>query len=362
MSQAKPSAGRGRGEDLAAWLMGGPAFLGLFVFLLAPFLLAAVLSFTNQRLLSPNPTKFINLRNYDRLLALRVLTLDPLTDAESGAILHDDAGKIQYPYVRDILRAEERYDGFNQWFTVDAFGKRYVIAAKDPTFYRSLVNNFIFALVVVPLQSILALLLALLINQDIPGVNIFRTIYFSPVVTSMVVISVVWVFLYSQDGLINQFIDTISFGNLGPYNWLNDPQSAMVAIIIMSIWQGVGFQMIIFLAGLQSIPQALYEAASIDGAGTLRKFWNVTIPQLRNTIVFVAISTTILAFRLFTQVDVMTNGGPRNSTTTVVYHAVEQGFRRQNIGYGSSISVVFFLIVLGIALIQQRVMRSSEGT
>jgi multiple sugar transport system permease protein len=360
MSQAMPVTDRGRGESFTAWLMGAPAFLGLFVFLLVPFMLAAVLSFTNQRLLSPNPTEFVNLRNYDRLLAIRVIGIEPLIDEETGEKLRDEDGNIEYPRSRTILRAEEKYDGFSEWFTVDAFGKRHIIAAKDPTFYRSLINNFIFAIIVVPLQSSLALLLAMLINQDIPGINLFRTIYFSPVVTSMVVISVVWVFLYSENGLINQFVHVLSFGTLGPIDWLNDPQSAMIAIIIMSIWQGVGFQMVIFLAGLQGIPESLYEAASIDGAGTLRRFWNVTIPQLRNTIVFVAISTTILAFRLFTQVDVMTSGGPRDSTTTVIFHAVEQGFRRQNIGYGSSISVVFFLIVLGIALMQRRVLRSSE--
>ena len=354
-------AGLGQGtrrDTLFAWAMGSPAFLGLFVFLLLPFLLAGVLSFTDQRLLSPNPTQFVGLRNYDRLLAVTVVTIPPLIDATTGEVQRDDAGNILYPRTRTILRGNAQYEGFTEWFSIDLFGTHYVIAAKDPSFYRSLINNFTFALIVVPLQSGLALLLAMLINQkDIKGINIFRTIFFSPVVTSMVVISVVWVFLYSQDGLINQFFGLVG---LGPFDWLTSPQSAMIAIIIMSVWQGVGFQMVIFLAGLQGIPDVLYEAASIDGAGTLRKFWNVTIPQLRNTIIFVAISTTILAFRLFTQVDVMTSGGPQNATTTVVYHAVEEGFRNQRIGFGASISVVFFIIVLGIALLQRRVLQSEE--
>jgi multiple sugar transport system permease protein len=349
---------RSRRDSRYAWTMGSPAFLGLFVFLVLPFLLAGVLSFTDQRLLSPNPTQFVGLRNYDRLLAVTVVPIQPLVDETTGAGLRDEAGNLQYPRTRTILRGNAQYEGFTEWFSVDLFGVHYVIAAKDPTFYRSLLNNFLFALIVVPLQSGLALLLAMLINQkDIKGINVFRTIYFSPVVTSMVVISVVWVFLYSQDGLINQFLGVIG---LGPFDWLTSPQSAMIAIIIMSVWQGVGFQMVIFLAGLQGIPDVLYEAAGIDGAGTLRKFWNVTIPQLRNTIIFVAISTTILAFRLFTQVDVMTSGGPQDATTTVVYHAVEQGFRNQRIGYGASISVVFFIIVLVIALLQRRVLQSEE--
>ncbi len=340
--------------------MGAPAFIGLFLFLLLPFAMAIVLSFTDQRMLSGNPTEFVGLRNYNRLLALTVIPLEPLTSEDTGEVVRNEDGEIQYEAARDYLLSDE-YRGFQKWFTVDAFGKRHVIAAKDPTFYRSLINNFIFSLVVVPLQSILALLLAMLINQkNIKGVNIFRTIYFSPVVTSMVVVSVIWTFLYSKEGLINQFLTSISFGAIEPIDWLSDPRSAMVSIIILSIWQGVGFQMIIFLAGLQGIPEELYEAAQIDGANRWQQFWSVTIPQLRNTIIFVAISTTILAFRLFVQVDVMTKGGPSDSTTTVVYHMVVEGFRNQKIGYGASISVVFFLVVLVIALIQQRVLRSRE--
>lgn len=346
---------RARREATSAWLMGAPAFLGLSLFLLLPFIFAIVLSFSDQRLLSPNPTEFVGMENYDRLLAVTAIRLDPLLD-DNGAVQLDEDGNVEYPRARTILRGDEQYQGFSEWFQIDLFGSHYLVAAKDPTFYRSLGNNFIFAVIVVPLQSSLALLLAMMINQkDIRFVNVFRTIYFSPVVTSMVVISVVWVFLYSENGLINQFISAVTFGAVGPFDWLTSPASAMVAIIIMSVWQGVGFQMVVFLAGLQGIPRELYEAASIDGAGTLRKFWNVTIPQLRNTIIFVAISTTILAFRLFTQVDVMTSGGPQDSTTTVVFHAVEQGFRNQRIAYGSTISVVFFIIVLGIALIQRRV-------
>ena len=364
MASATMSAGPRRSASFYGWLMGAPAFIGLFVFLIVPFLLAIFMSFTNQRLLSPNPTEFVGLRNYDRLLGFSLLSVDPQVDETTGEVLRDDAGNIQYPRSRAYTRDEEnypQYSGFTEWFSIDAFGQRNYILAKDPVFLRSLINNFIFAAIVVPLQSGLALLLAMLINQKIAGVNVFRTIYFSPVVTSMVVISVVWTFMYDkQVGLINQFLTGLTGGLLGPFDWLGSPQSAMVAIIIMSIWQGVGFQMVIFLAGLQGIAENLYEAAAIDGANRVQQFWNVTIPSLRNTIIFVAISTTILAFRLFTQVDVMTNGGPSNATTTVVYDAVESGFRNQNIAYASAISVVFFIIVLLIALVQRRILTGGE--
>ncbi len=355
-----------RSDAFFAWLLGAPAFAGLFIFLILPFFMAIALSFTNQRLLSPNPTEGVGVRNYDRLLAVNFLVLEPLVNEETGEVLVDeDTGEVQFPRSRDITRNTEeypQYEGFREWFSVDAFGNRYVILAKDATFLRSILNNFLFAFIVVPLQSTLALGLALLINQKLRFVNVFRTIYFSPVVTSMVVISVVWTFLYEDNGLINNFMTGLTFGLVGPFDWLGDVQSAMAAIIIMSVWQGVGFQMVIFLAGLQGIPDSLYEAAQIDGANRWQQFRNVTLPQLRNTIIFVAISTTILAFRLFTQVDVMTNGGPRDdATSTVVYHAVERGFRDQDIGYAAAISVVFFVIVLAISLIQRRVLRGQEG-
>src|SRR5207249_2829107 len=161
---------------------------------------------------------------------------------------------------------------------------------------------------------------------------------------------VVWTFLYDPDkGLINEFIKSISFGHFGPYQWLNDVHLALPAIMIMSIWQGVGFQMVIYLAGLQDIPESLYEAAQIDGAGRWSQFISITIPQLRNTSTFVIIATTIMAFKLFSQVQIMTQGGPENATITTVYYVVHQGFSNLRVGYASAIAVIFFLIVLVIS-------------
>jgi multiple sugar transport system permease protein len=201
--------------------------------------------------------------------------------------------------------------------------------------------------------------LALLVNQQLRGRNFFRTIYFSPVVTSMVVISIVWTFLYDKDnGLINQFLQLFGLPNV---NWLGDPLTAMPAIIIMSVWQGVGFQMVLFLAGLQGIPEFLYEAASIDGANGWQKFRNITVPGLRNVTVFIIITITIAAFQLFTQVFVMTNGGPNDATTTVVFHMVRKGFREQDIAVASAIGVLFFLFILGISLFQRYILRDQEA-
>jgi multiple sugar transport system permease protein len=352
-------------QAVTGLLMGGPAFLLMLVFLISPFLAGIYYSFTNQRLISANPTEFVGLRNYQRLLALETLTVEAEVDEASGELLRDEAGDLVFPRSRDFTRDEERYPqyaGLREWFTIDRDQSRTYVLAGDPDFMRSLVNNFFFALVVIPLQSGLGLLLALLVNQGLRGQNFFRTMYFAPVVTSMVVVSIVWRFLYdTNNGLMNEMLGALSFGAIQPINWLGDPGIAMWAIIIMSVWQGAGMQMMLFVAGLQQIPESLYEAASIDGANSWQQFRHVTIPGLRNVIVFIFLTITIAAFQLFDQVLVMTNGGPDNATTTTVFHMYRNGFREQDIAYASAIAVIFFLIIVIVNLIQRRAVRERSA-
>ncbi len=349
----------------SALLLGGPAFILLLVFLIGPFFMGFLYSFTDERLVSPTPAQFVGTRNYERLLGMNVLTLQPITDPQTGQPERDAQGNLQYPRSRTYTRdqaAYPQYYGLTEWFNVDLGTTRYVVLAADPTFLHSLFNNIFFAIVVIPLQSGLGLILALLVNARLAGRNFFRTIYFSPVVTSMVVISIIWTFLYEKNvGLMNQFLRTLTFGQIGPVDWLGDPNIAMWAIIIMSVWQGVGFQMVLFLAGLQGIPDYLYEAAALDGASGWQKFRHITFPSLRNTTVFIIITITIAAFQLFTQVFVMTNGGPNGATSTVTFEMVDQGFRQQNIAYASAISVIFFLIILIISVVQRRLLRNQEA-
>jgi multiple sugar transport system permease protein/raffinose/stachyose/melibiose transport system permease protein len=287
------------GHRSAYWMVA-PATLLLLLFLVVPVLLAFGLSFTNARLISPNPPRFVGLDNFVRA------------------------------------------------FT------------NDPTFVRSLVNTFLFAAVVVPLQSGLALVMAILVNQKLRFVTWFRVVYFIPVVTSIVVISILWDFMYQRDGLINSMLDTLTFGAVQGTNWLGNTSTALPAIIVLSIWQAVGFHMIIWLSGLQTIPEELYEAARMDGANAWQQFKDVTWPGLRSTMVFILVTITIQALGLFVQIDVMTQGGPRDATTTLVYHAVQQGYRRQETGYGAAISLIFFVIVLVIALIQRWLTREKD--
>jgi multiple sugar transport system permease protein len=267
-----------------------------------------------------------------------------------------------YPRVRSVIRDHPPLVGFSEWFSFDVLGKRISVLATDPVFWRSLINNFYFSIMVVPIQCGIALILALLVQQRMRGSQIFRTIFFSPVVSSIAVIAVVWIFLYNPDyGLFNRVLNWLSWGLFGNPNWLGEKNLAMPAILIMSVWQGAGFQMVLFLAGLQNIPVALYEAAEIDGADRWQRFRFVTLPGLRNAMTFVIITTTISSFRLFTQVDVMTQGGPiDNATSTVVFHAIRVGFKGLSLGYASAISFVFFLIVVSITFGLRRLLSGRE--
>jgi multiple sugar transport system permease protein len=353
--------GEARREEITGWLMAMPAIVLILLFLIIPFLMAFVMSFTNQRLISPNPTEFVGTKNYTDLLTVRTLTLEPLVDEATGAFVLDDEGNIAYPELRDYTRNNEAYpelDGLREFTSWTVGNSRTYLLAADVVFIRALLNTLLFVVVVAPLQGGLALLLAILINQKLPGINLFRTIYFMPVVVSMVVVALLWRFIYDgENGLLNTLLGALTFGNFQPVNWLGNPATAMPALIVMSVWQGVGFHMVIWLAGLQNIPTSLYEAASLDGANTLDKFRFVTWPGLRNTMIFVLVVITMQAFGLFTQVSVMTRGGPLDSTQSIVFQAVERGYEKQDIAGGSTISVIFFFLVLFVTLIQRYLTR-----
>ena len=348
-----------RNDALFGWLMAFPALLILTVFLVIPFLMAFVISFTNQRLISPNPAEWVGLRNFERLLSVRAFTLEPERD-DSGAIVYQDGG-IVYPRLRNFTRNNPNYpelDGLREFTSWQSGENRTVILVEDVVFLRALINTLVFASVIAPLQGGLALLLALLLNQALPFINVFRAIYFAPVVVSMVVVSLLWRFIYDgNNGLLNNLLGILSFGSFQPVDWLGNPYTALPAIIAMSVWQAVGFHMVIWLAGLQTIPASLYEAASMDGAGGWQKFRFVTWPGLRNTAVLVLIVITIQAMGFFVQVDVMTRGGPLDATQSVVYQAVQRGYEQQDIAEGSAISVILFVIVFVIAMTQRYLTR-----
>ena len=229
----------------------------------------------------------------------------------------------------------------------------YIDVLKNPAFYKSLFNTVYFAAIVVPLQTIVSLGLALLVNTKLKTSRIARICFFTPVVTSMVVVAILWTFLYNKDsGLINSLLNAIGIQS---QPFLLSEKQAMNSIIFMSIWQAAGYQMMIFLAGLQDVPGELYEAASLDGCNWWDKFKNVTLPCIKNVSSFVILITTIQAFKLFTQPYIMTGGGPNESTKTLAYMIYEQGFQYRNVGYSCAIAVIFFLVILIVSGVVKKI-------
>lgn len=235
--------------------------------------------------------------------------------------------------------------------------KNYIeLFTSDKYFLQSLWNTTVFVLLGMGIGPSLGLLTAILLNQNVRFQSLFRTAYYLPVMTSLVVVSTIWVMLYNQNGLFNSVL--ASFG-IGPVGWLSDPKVALVSVVIASIWQGFGFETVVFLAALQSIPRELYEAAMMDGANAVQKFWYITVPSLRYVIAFVYIYGIIGSYQVFDQVFVMTNGGPIHSTSTVVYYLFSK-FQDLRLGYASAIAYVLFAILVIFSYIELRISREKE--
>ena len=344
--------------------MAAPAVFLVLFFLVAPFFMAFAFAFTNQRLFSPNPTEYVGFENFRRMLGVHTLILEARRD-DDGKLILDEDGEPTYPRLRGFTRNNADYPHLNktrEWMRFDlGDDRRLFVLAKDVIFMKAFVNTVLFVAVVAPVQSGLALFLALLINQPMRGINLFRTIYFMPVVISMVVVSMLWRFIFDgQNGLLNTILGFFSLGFFQPVDWLGQTSTALGSIIAMSVWQGVGFHMVIWLAGLQTIPGSLYEAARIEGATPWQRFRHVTWPGLRNTAVLVMVIITMQAFTLYPQIAIMTNGGPLDSTQSLVFQMVERGYGKQDIAAGSAISVFLFLFVLSISLIQRYISRERD--
>lgn len=279
-------------ESIMGYLFLSPAMIILGLFLFLPTLLSIYYAFTNYYLLTPDATTFIGLANFKKLFS-------------------------------------------------------------DPLFLTSLKNIGQFVIFIIPLQLGLALSLALLVNNKRKSTIFFKIAFFAPVVMSLVVVSVLWlVLLNPSSGLINSMLGIIG---IDPQPFLTSPKQAMYVIIVVSAWQGAGYQMLIFLAGLQNIPSSLYEAASIDGASKWKQFLNITLPMLKPTSILILTTTLIDAFKLVIQPMVMTQGGPLNSTLTPVYYIYRTGFTDRSVGYASSITVVFGAIIIIFTLLQRKI-------
>jgi multiple sugar transport system permease protein len=254
---------------------------------------------------------------------------------------------------------------FDIYAIADASNARFVGVAnyidllQNPVFWTAVRNTFYFALVGGPLTVAASLAAALLINARLVRFkSVFRTIYFVPFVTTLVAVAIVWRYLYHpQYGLFNYALGWIG---IGPIDWLGDPRWSMPAIILLAVWKNFGYNMLIFIAGIQAIPAELYEAADLDGAGPLRQFRHVTLPMLAPTFLFVGVITMIGYFQLFAEPYVMTAGGPLRSTTSLVLLMYEEGFRWWRMGAAAAVAFILFAIILVWTLFQFRLQREAR--
>ncbi|MCR6109502.1 sugar ABC transporter permease [Bacillus sp. A301a_S52] len=284
-------------ENVAAYSFLAPSLILLGLFLIIPAVLAIYYAFTDYYLLTPDRRQFVGLDNF-----------------------------------------------------IEIF--------KDPIFKQSLKNILIFVTCVIPIQVGSALGLALLINKQRKGNIFFKVAFFSPVVLSLVVISVLWLYLLNpSEGLVNNVLVNIG---LNPQPFLSSPNQAIYTIVFVSAWQGAGYQMLIFLAGLQNIPNTVYEAADIDGVNKWQRFIHITMPLLKPTSILIMITTLIAAFKLIIQPMVMTQGGPMNSTITPVYYIYQTGFSDRMIGYASAMTVIFGILIGIVTLIQSKVTKEDD--
>lgn len=221
----------------------------------------------------------------------------------------------------------------------------------DPVFAASLVNTIVYAIAMVPVSIFLALILGSILNEYVFGKGFLRLAFYMPYVSSMVAVSMVWMILFLPSyGPINNFLRAVGIEN--PPRWLNASNTSLLSIIIVGVWQSLGYNIIIVLAGLQGIPRALYESADIDGANVVRKFISITIPSLSSTLFFLVMISFIRSFQVFTPVQVMTQGGPGNSSSVLVYYIYKTAFQYSDIGYATALSWVLFLLVFVFTMVR----------
>jgi len=272
------------------------------------------------------------------------------------------------------------YLSFNKWNLLGAMkfigGANYKKLFEMEEFWKALLNTFYYSFITVPVGILISLFLAILLNTNIKGLRFYRTAYFMPVMTSVVASAFIWQWIFqSQNGILNYLLGLIG---LEPLSWLNEPRGiftvifesigvkipqpmggpsvTLVAISIMSIWKNTGYYMIIFLAGLQNIPKQLYEAAQIDGAGPIKRFFSITLPILSPTTYFVLIMAVIVSFQVFEQVAVTTQGGPLNASLVLVYFIYERAFKFLEIGFASSAAYILFAVVLVLTYFQVKIL------
>ncbi|MBI4435837.1 MAG: extracellular solute-binding protein [Candidatus Omnitrophica bacterium] len=265
-----------------------------------------------------------------------------------------------YPLFHSLLISLSRYNLLNAEVTFVGF-QNYAALLKDRDFHHAFWHTLFFAAGTIPFTLLLALITAILIHRKIPFKGLYQAGLFLPVSTSVIVIATLFLYLYSPEGLFNALLDQFGLPKPDP-TWLVNIHFALPSIMVMNIWASFGYYMILILAGLQAIPESLYEAAEIDGANEWQRFWHITLPQLRPILLFVGVIQTIYSFQVFPEVLTMTQGGPLGATTTVVYHLYETGFQKFEMGLASAVGYFLFLVIMIFSLAQMRLFKLGEQT
>ncbi len=264
---------------------------------------------------------------------------------------------VFWPAIQAFYLSFTRYEydltQMPQWIGFDNFNRLW----HDPVFWQTLGNTLLYLVGVVPILVIAPLALAILVNQKLRGMYWFRAAFYTPVVISIVVAGIAWRWLYAENGLLNQLLKGLIPEGIP---WLTSPQFALFSVMAVTVWKGLGYYMVIYLAGLQSIPSDVYEAAAIDGSDGIIKHWDITLPLMRPYLALVAVISAISATKVFEEVYIMTQGGPRNSSKTIVYYLYEQAFTNLEISYACSIGLVLFLIILGLSVLRLLLNRDTE--
>lgn len=286
-------------ENIAGWIMVAPIVILMLVFVIGPAIYSFILSFQDYNMLKPDKSEWVWLDNYKELIS-------------------------------------------------------------DPNFYQALYNTLKYTVIVVPVQTAIALLLATVANQKIRGKTFFRVAYYIPAVTSAVASAAMFMFLFNTNGIANKFLGIFGFEAV---SWFNDPTYALPLAMIMAIWSTVGTQMLVFLAGLQDIPQEVYEASAIDGASSMRSFFSITVPLLTEKTMFVVVVGMIGTLQMFDQAFIISGGtgGPLGSTTTVVLYLYNKAFGENRLGYGSAVAVGLFVIIFTLTVLQKSFFEENEN-
>jgi multiple sugar transport system permease protein len=362
-----------RNEMRWAYLFIAAPIIGFLLFGAVPLLGSMAVGFTTWNL--AGSPQWVGGTNYQRLFSVAGAELPREIDETTGEgvfrcgsdrVLESQLGEYQGqtdPRTRQPYVCEGRYvrisdvlpSRHQEWFQFNLFGTQYVIGAMDPIFWKSISNTFVL-LLAIPISLVFALVFATAMNQRIMGARFFRTIYYVPVVLPIAALALIWLWIFNPDyGLLNYFLGQLGFDNR--INWLGNPATVKPALIIMLIWRGLGYQVLIYLAGLQGVPRHLHEAAQIDGANGWQRFWNVTWPALTPTTFFLVITSMIGTFQIFQEPFLMTEGGPYFESTTPVMVIQQNAFRDTQMGYASAQAWILGLIIVAITLINFYVSR-----